>query len=98
MLRNCFVREEGETLILCAGIPARWLEQPAPIRFGPAPTAFGSVSLSIIPDPGAAPRVEWQGDWHREAPPIEVRLPGFAPMRPPRGSGSVVPGLRGEAA
>lgn len=97
MLRNCFVREEGETLILGAGIPARWLEQPAPIRFGPAPTAFGSVSLSIFPAPGAAPRVEWQGDWHREAPPIEVRLPGFAPMRPPPGSGSVVPGLRGEA-
>ncbi|MFP3874680.1 MAG: hypothetical protein ACLFV1_09525, partial [Thiohalophilus sp.] len=37
MIRNCFVREEADRLILCAGIPARWLDQAEPIRFGPAP-------------------------------------------------------------
>lgn len=76
MIRNCFVREEGERLILCAGIPPRWLEQDQPIRFGPAPTSFGAVTIGITPQPGGAPRVEWTGDWHHDAPPIEVRLPG----------------------
>jgi hypothetical protein len=90
MIRNGFVREEGDHLILCAGVPARWLEQDMPVRFGPAPTAFGAVSISITPDRANAPRIEWRGDWHRSAPAIEIRLPGFAPASPPSGSDSVV--------
>ena len=96
MIRNCFVREEGERLVLCAGIPARWLEQDTPIRFGPAPTAFGALSLSITPQAGTAPRIEWQGDWHRSAPPIEIRLPGFEPVNVAAGTTTVVP-VRKEA-
>jgi len=90
MIRNCFVREEGDRLILCAGVPARWLDQAAPIRFGPAPTRFGPVSICITPDPGHSPRVDWQGNWHRSAPPIEIRLPGFAPVSPHAHTDSVV--------
>ncbi|MDT3706354.1 MAG: hypothetical protein ROZ09_05965 [Thiobacillus sp.] len=90
MIRNCFVREEGERLILCAGIPARWLDQAMSIRFGPAPTAFGALSLSITPAAGNLPRVDWQGDWHRSVPPIEIRLPGFAPASVAAGTGSTV--------
>ena len=66
------------------------LEQTVPIRFGPAPTAFGTVSISITPVPGQAPRVDWQGDWHRAAPPIEIRLPGFAPHTAAPGAASAV--------
>ena len=91
MLRNCFLREEGERLILCAGIPARWLDQGTPIRFGPAPTSFGAVSLTITPDCGEPPRIDWQADWHHGAPPIEIRLPGFAPIDVVAGTNAVVP-------
>jgi len=77
MVRNCFVREEGQRLILCAGVPERWLEQEDPIRFGPAPTSFGTVSIEIQPHPGGVPEVTWQGNWHREPPDIDVRLPGY---------------------
>lgn len=79
MVRNCFVREEGDRLILCAGVPARWLEQDQPIRFGPAPTGFGPVTVSIQPNPGGEPKVTWEGDWHAEEPVIEVRLPRASP-------------------
>ncbi|MHB1399572.1 MAG: hypothetical protein ACYDAI_15670 [Trichloromonadaceae bacterium] len=89
MIRNCFLREEGERLILCAGIPPRWLEQNAPIRFGPAPTSFGAVSLSITPQTGCAPRVEWQGDWHGLAPTVEIRLTGFELANVTDASGSI---------
>ncbi|HEY0720465.1 MAG TPA: hypothetical protein VGE50_04345 [Gammaproteobacteria bacterium] len=86
MVRNCFVREEGERLILCGGIPARWLEQETPIRFGPAPTSFGTVSIVITPR--GQPRIEWRGVWHRDAPPLEIRLPGFVPVDAVAGSGA----------
>ncbi|MFN2308298.1 MAG: hypothetical protein ABR553_00975, partial [Gammaproteobacteria bacterium] len=91
MIRNCFVREEGPRLILCAGIPSRWLDHGTPIRFGPAPTAFGSVSVCITPNPGHPPRIDWQGAWHRDAPRIEVHLPGYAPVTAAAGACSVVP-------
>ena len=89
MIRNCFVREEGERLVLCAGLPARWLAQDTPIRFGPAPTAFGTVTLTVTPQPEAAARVAWQADCHRGAPPLEIRLPGFAPVHVTDGADSV---------
>jgi len=89
MIRNCFVREEGARLVLCAGLPARWLAQDRPIRFGPAPTAFGTVTLTVTPQPEGAARVAWQADWHRDAPPLEIRLPGFAPVQVTDGANSV---------
>lgn len=85
MIRHCFVREEGEMLVLCAGIPARWLESNQPISFGPAPTAFGPVSITVAPaeKSGGSPQVSWQGNWHSNSPPIEIRLPGFSIIRVP---------------
>jgi len=76
MVRNCFVREEGGRLILCAGLPPRWLEQEKPIRFGPAPTSFGTISITVQPRPDAEPEVTWDADWHEMEPEIEVKLPG----------------------
>jgi hypothetical protein len=78
MIRNCFVREEGERLILCAGVPARWLDQETPIRFGPAPTAFGAVTISITPDSRQRAARRLAGRLASRAPPIEIRLPGYA--------------------
>jgi hypothetical protein len=73
MIRNCFVREEEGRLILCSGIPKAWLEKQQPMYFGPAPTEFGDVEISIKFEAGK-PKVEWKGRWHAEPPQIEVRL------------------------
>lgn len=81
MQRNCFVREEGDKLILASGLPPEWLKDTSaqkPIRFGPAPTHFGSISVEITP--GENPRISWSGNWHKEAPQIEVRAFGFEPV------------------
>lgn len=86
MIRNCFVREEGARLILCAGIPGHWLEQTRPISFGPAATAFGSISITLAPENESRVRVEWQGRWHVGEPGMELRLPGFAPVAVEPGS------------
>jgi hypothetical protein len=90
MIRNCFVREEDEYLILCAGIPERWLKQNRPISFGPAPTEFGKLKLTISPSNDQSVKIDWQGTWHQHAPPLEIRLPGFPLTRVAAADGSVI--------
>ncbi len=81
MVRNCFVREEGERLILCGGVARRWLQPNAPVSFGPAPTSFGTVTVHLqVKETEQRLRVTWQGDWHTGAPEIELRLPGYEPV------------------
>jgi len=90
MLRHCFVREEGERLILCQGIAARWLEAGSPITFGPAPTAFGMVSIRV--SAGSSKQsvlVSWEADWRDREPEIEVRLPGYISKPTCPGSASI---------
>jgi hypothetical protein len=84
MMRNCFLREEEDTLIMGGGVFPAWLSGDETLSFGPAPTAFGTVSMTIEPEKMASPeaaRVSWEGVWHRRPPRIEVRLPGFVPFR-----------------
>ncbi len=71
MIRNCFVREEENRLILCSGIPKAWIEKQETMSFGPAPTEFGDIQINIIFDAGK-PKVEWQGQWRGKQPDIEV--------------------------
>ena len=78
IIRNCFVREEGNCLILASGIPQDWLGFGEPLSFGPAPTTFGSISVSIKPEKDGI-LTAWHGEWHEKPPCIEVRLPGFTP-------------------
>ncbi|ADE15627.1 conserved hypothetical protein [Nitrosococcus halophilus Nc 4] len=88
MMRNCFVREEEDRLILASGIPMRWLEGGEPISYGPAPTPFGDITVSLRPE-GENVVVHWQGQWRQEPPQIEVCLPGLAPLHPPEGKDQV---------
>ncbi|UCC57432.1 MAG: hypothetical protein JSU75_03440 [Gammaproteobacteria bacterium] len=80
MIRNCFVREESGGLILGAGIAPRWLAAGSPLTFGPAPTAFGPLTLTIKPESPQRVHVAWEADWHAGAPNIEVRITGFDPI------------------
>jgi hypothetical protein len=80
MVRNCFVREEEQSLILCSGISKEWLLQKQTMSFGPAPTSFGDIQVFIkVNEENIV--VEWKGQWFGQAPSIEIRLPGFAPER-----------------
>ena len=78
MIRNCFVREEENGLILASGIPPAWLGTGEMLSFGPGPTSFGSLSLTIKPEKDTIV-ISWQGNWHGKPPRIEVRLTGFEP-------------------
>lgn len=80
MVRNTIVREEGNRLILGAGVPARWLRPGSRIELGPAPTIFGTVSIEIQVPESRAAVVSWHGDWHRKPAALELRLPDAAPL------------------
>jgi putative flippase GtrA len=80
MIRNCFVREEGDRLILCSGIPRIWLEKDQTISFGPAPTSFGDIQISLKRK-GQNILVEWHGLWFAKEPPIDIQLAGFMNVR-----------------
>jgi len=78
MMRNAFAREEGDGLVLGAGIQPRWLAAGSGFGFGPTPTAFGTLSLRFEPTTDGH-RVDWQIDG---AGPAWIRLavPGYAPI------------------
>ncbi len=77
MMRNMFVREEenNRTLILCSGIPEKWIKEGEALFFGPTLTVFGKVSVSIKVDEFV--RVSWDGQWYGEPPVVEIDLPGY---------------------
>ncbi len=77
MLRSCFLREEGDALILASGIPERWLQSGEVLSFGPALTVFGSVSVRLEPAGEDRFALTWQADWHAASPHIVAALPGY---------------------
>lgn len=80
MIRNCFVREEPDRLVIGLGLYREWFDQDTDLAFGPTLTAWGRVSVRIV-QPASNPRLVIDGHWHREKPPIDVRIPGFETLQ-----------------
>ena len=78
MLRNCFVREEGHKLVIASGIPSEWIQEEHSIFFGPAPTSFGEISITINTNAEKI-EVSWEAAWHRDCPTLEIALPQYSP-------------------
>ena len=76
MMRNSFVREEADTLVLGAGLRSKWLKNGERVAFGPAPTAFGSIEVSFRrSSQGLA--AEWRARWRTPPRCLEFAVPGF---------------------
>ncbi len=88
MQRNSFVREEGDSLVLGAGLFREWLNQPKPLSFGPTPTPFGKVTVRVTPENDCV-TVAWQGEWRSAPPQIRVCLPHFPIVIPEAGASAV---------
>ncbi len=97
MIRNCFVREEekDKKLILCSGVAKEWIDKKKKMSFGPATTVYGVIDISIIPLEDKI-KVSWKGQWFKEAPSIEIRLPGFKKVIPKAGDDEVYLSLEGK--
>ncbi|MEX0708632.1 MAG: hypothetical protein WD078_11765 [Woeseia sp.] len=74
MIRNLFVREEGDHLVIGTGILPRWLEKDEALHFGPTLTPFGAVSVAISESPR---QVSVEGQWFGDPPRMTVNVPGY---------------------
>lgn len=104
MIRNAFVFEEdgeerGGELVLGAGVPRAWIDSGEPIRFGPAPTSFGEITVTIQKQSGdrsragagAGTRVEWAAKWRAMPARIRVALAGHEVVEADPEAGSATP-------
>ncbi len=78
MLRNAFVREEGDRLVLAGGVPPQWLAAGERMHFGPALTRFGTVTVDIEPAAGdkGGVVVRWTADWRERPVAVDVAPAG----------------------
>jgi hypothetical protein len=75
-LRNAFVLEERDRLVIGAGVRAPWWKN-GEASFGPTLTPFGAVKVRIRPQ-GSNVTVKLEASWRENhAPRLEFRLPGF---------------------
>lgn len=74
MLRNSFVREEGDRLVVGAGIEPEWLNGEERLFIGPAPTAFGPVEFSFEPRRDGV-EIGWRADWRNPPERIDFVVP-----------------------
>ncbi len=76
LLRNMFVLEESDSLIIGRGILPEWLAMQQTLSYGPAPTPFGPIKVSIRAlDNGAEVSVSPQ--WFNKPPQrLVASLPG----------------------
>jgi hypothetical protein len=79
MVRNSFVREEGDQLIVGSGLFPEWLENNGDVSFGPTPTPWGDVTLRFQPSDSRA-TLAIDADWRGAAPRIDVLVPGHRPL------------------
>lgn len=80
MIRNSFIREEREknSLVFCSGIYKEMLDSAEKLRFGPALTSFGPVSIVISQEKGKM-KLHWEANWYSDKEPqIEIAFPGKA--------------------
>lgn len=75
-IRNMFVREEADTLILGSGIPPHWHYQDGRIEYGPTYTPWGELSLAVQFE-GEVAELEWRGVWFGEPPAARVAIPCY---------------------
>lgn len=83
MVRHLFVREEGASLVVGAGVRHTWLDAGA-VEFGPTLTPHGQVSVRFT-RVGDGLRVETPAQWRGAAPARELRVPGWVPLAVPAG-------------
>src|SRR5262249_8586587 len=87
MMRNLFVREEGDRLVLGSGLLDEWLTGGEALRLGPTPTPYGAVTVEVRPR-GDTAEVSWEAHWRGGPPVVEVALPGWEPVTEDGGRGA----------
>ena len=78
MIRNLFVREEDDGLVIGSGLRQTWMNSDQRVHFGPTLTPWGAVSVTIS-GPVNDRRIHLDTDWHpsQNTPELKVAIPGY---------------------
>ena len=80
MMRNLFIREEGNGLVIGGGVFPEWLEEEAVIVFGPTPTTYGPVRVEIV-SKAEKNTLRIEASWRGSPPPLTIAVPGCRALR-----------------
>lgn len=75
-VRNMFIREEAEELVVGSGIPAHWHYADERLAYGPTWTPWGSLEVAIQFHTESA-EINWSAHWHTPPPTVRVAIPCF---------------------
>lgn len=76
MIRNMFVREESDCLILFSGVFPEWLVSSTEISFGPTLTPYGPISVSLLKENNEV-LASIDATWRNTPSQIIVAVPGY---------------------
>ncbi|MGV3486284.1 MAG: hypothetical protein ACO1RT_17830 [Planctomycetaceae bacterium] len=79
MMRNLFVREEADRLIIGSGLFPEWFTSSDELSFGPTLTPWGAVTVRVN-QLGSEPILSVAAEWRAAAPRVDVAVPGFVSM------------------
>ena len=79
MIRNLFVREEGNRLIVGSGLMEEWFDSDEDLYFGPTLTPWGPVTIRVM-RPASEPLLAIDAHWRDDAPRVDVVVPGFSKL------------------
>jgi hypothetical protein len=82
MIRNLFVREEYDKLVIGSGLFPRWLQRREPLFFGPTLTPFGHVSVHLKPESAGRFLLTLEANWRGSPPALHIRVPGHSKSTP----------------
>ncbi|HEU5081456.1 MAG TPA: hypothetical protein VFT72_19745 [Opitutaceae bacterium] len=79
MIRNCFVREEGDRLVIGSGVANNWIPPTEPAVLGPTLTPWGPVTVFVRRHSNELV-VTVTGAWRSTYPTLSIEVPGFRPV------------------
>lgn len=77
MLRNLFLREEGDMLILGSGIRPEWISQGQPFGLEGTLSPGGRVTVRVEPVSAGEALLHVEADWRGAVPRLDVQVPGY---------------------
>jgi len=78
-VRNLFVREEADALVIGAGVRPDWLAA-GDVEFGPTLTPHGPVAVRVMRAGDGRVQLTLNAQWRAGAPRRELRFPGCEPQ------------------
>jgi hypothetical protein len=78
MMRNLFLREEGDTLVLGSGIRHDWIERHGEFGIERTLTSHGEVSVEFKSIGRSELDILIRASWQKQPPRFEVRVPGYS--------------------